>query len=44
MVQWADLTQLYDVFSRIGRERRDLEQAIAAVRAVHDAITEETSP
>jgi hypothetical protein len=43
MVQWAGLTDLYDVFSSLGRDQNDLARAIAAVQRVHDAITEETS-
>jgi hypothetical protein len=43
MVQWAGLTDLYDVFSSLGRDQDDLARAIAAVQRVHDAITEETS-
>jgi len=43
MLQWADLTDLYDVFAAIGRDRSDLDRAIAAVQRIHDTITAETA-
>ena len=42
MVQWAELTGLYDRFGSLGTTRDDLDRAIDDVAAVHAEITEET--
>lgn len=42
MIQWAELTALYDTFAAIGRHPADLHRAIAAVGAVRDEITAQT--
>jgi hypothetical protein len=44
MVQWAELTNLYDVFDAIGSSPLDLENAISVVEATCDEVTEETAP
>lgn len=43
MIQWAELTHLYDVFKAIGSTTGDLEKAISAVAATCDEITRETA-
>lgn len=44
MIQWAELTGLYDVFGAIGTNDVELERAISAVAATCEEITKETAP
>lgn len=44
MIQWAELTHLYEVFEAIGSTAGDLEKAISAVGAACDEITREAAP
>ncbi len=43
MIQWAELTDLYNVFGAIGTTTRELDAAIVAVTAACDVITAETA-
>jgi predicted nucleotidyltransferase len=43
MVQWAELTDLYGLFSSLGSSTQELEQAINAVRSALDTIGAENS-
>jgi hypothetical protein len=44
MVQWAELTGLFDVFGAIGATPSELEHAISAVAAACDDVSRETLP
>jgi len=43
MVQWADLSDLNDLFGAIGTTTEDLERAIAAVTVLAAEVLQETT-